>query len=80
MSTVRVHAADVRVGDILWFLGKPHMITRIEPYAHPVVTGGEEWAIASFDGPEGIGKNAWGITLELTNPGADYYEITERPS
>jgi hypothetical protein len=37
----------------------------------------EQWAIASSDGPEGVGKAAWGITLELTNP-SEYYEISER--
>jgi hypothetical protein len=79
MSTIKVHATEVRVGDIMWAGGKPHLITRIEPYVHPVVTGGDEWAFACSDGPEGTGDNAWGITLELTNPVAHYYEITERP-
>lgn len=75
MSTRKVCAADVKIGDDLWVGGKPHRITRIEPYTHPTI--GEPWAIASSDGPEGIGKAAWGITLELTNP-SRYYEISER--
>lgn len=79
MSTIRVHATEVKVGDILWLGGTPHMITRIEPYVHPVVTGGAEWAVAYSDAPDGAGKNAWGITLELTSPVANYYEIAERP-
>ncbi len=77
MSTIKVSAKDVKVGDDLWFLGKPHRITRIVPYQHPSFPG-EMWVQACSDGPEGIGKAAWGITLELTNP-SKYYEISERP-
>lgn len=77
MSTIKVAAKDVKVGDVLWFLGHPHIITRIEPYQHPSFPG-EMWAQACSDGPEGVGKVAWGITLELTNP-SEYYEISVRP-
>ncbi len=77
MSTIKVSAKDVRVGDDLWLGGVPHRITRIEPYQHPSFPG-KMWAQACSDGPEGIGKAAWGITLELTNPSA-YYEISVRP-
>jgi hypothetical protein len=76
VSTIKVAAKDVKVGDDLWAGGTPHRITRIEPYQHPSFPG-EMWAQACSDGPEGVGKAAWGITLELTNPSA-YYEISER--
>ena len=55
---------DVEVGDDLWFLGKVHRITRIKPYAHPVVTKGETWRIAYADEPSGVYQKAWSITLE----------------
>jgi hypothetical protein len=74
MATRKVSARDVKVGDDLWVGGKPHRITRIEPYQHPSFPG-EMWAQAMSDGPEGIGKAAWGITLELTNP-TEYYEVS----
>ena len=76
MSTIKVKGQEVRVGDDLWLGGVPHRITRIEPYQHPSFPG-EMWAQACSDGPGGIGKAAWGITLELTNP-AEYYEISVR--
>jgi len=76
MSTIRVKGQEVKVGDDLWAGGVPHRITRIEPYQHPSFPG-EMWAQACSDGPDGIGKAAWGITLELTNP-AEYYEISVR--
>lgn len=76
-GTIKVAAKDVKVGDILWSLGHPHLITRIEPYVHPSFPD-EQWATASSDGPEGVGKAAWGITLELTNP-SEYYVINVRP-
>ena len=79
MSTVKVKGQDVRVGDDLWFLGKPYRITRIEPYVHPAVTRGEQWRIAYSDGPERGGKHAWGMTLEYEHGWAAGYEISERP-
>jgi hypothetical protein len=61
--------SEIEVGDIIVFMSQPHRITRIVPYAHPVVTGGEAgWRIA-YAGP---GPDSWGITLE---PQADYYEV-----
>lgn len=78
MGTIKVKAQDVKIGDDLWLGDVPHRITRIEPYTHPAVTGGDEWAAAYSDGLEGVGKAAWGITLELTNP-SEYYEISVRP-
>ena len=45
---------------ILVFAGVPHRITRIVPYVHPVVTGGETWRIAYAC----LGPDSWGITLE----------------
>lgn len=76
MATIEVRGQDVRVGDDLWFLGKPHRITRIEPYTHPVVTRGEMWRIAYSDGPEGMYKAAWGMTLEYGHGWARGYEVT----
>lgn len=76
--TVKVKGQDVRVGDDLWFLGKPYRITRIEPYIHPVVTRGEEWFSAYSDSPDGMYRNAWGITLEREHGNAASYEISER--
>jgi hypothetical protein len=60
---LNVPAGEVRVGDDLDYLGKPYRITRIEEYAHPVVTKGETWWIAYADTREKFGKNAWGMTL-----------------
>ena len=79
MSTHRVKGQEVKVGDDLWSLGKPHRITRIEPYTHPVVTRGEEWRIAYSDGPDGVGRAAWGITLTFDHGYADGYEVTALP-
>lgn len=76
MSTIMVRGQDVRTGDDLWFLGRVHRITRTEPYTHPVVTGGGEWRTAYSDGPDGMYRAAWGITLE--HGGAARYEISER--
>lgn len=80
MSTIMVKGQEVQVGDDLWAGGKPYRITRIEPYMHPVVTRNEQWWQACSDGPEGIGKAAWGITLEFAHgwePG--HYEVSKRP-
>jgi len=79
VSTIKVKGQDVREGDDLWTSGKPHRITRIEPYVHPVVTRGEPWRIAYSDGPDGMGRAAWGITLEWQGGYAAGYEVTERP-
>jgi len=70
-----VKGSEVKVGDDLMFVGRPHRITRIEPYAHPVVTQGETWAIAYADAPQAMAKAAWGITLE---PDTRAYEIADR--
>lgn len=74
MATSRVQGRDVKVGDILWAIGNPHRITRIEPYVHPTI--GEPWAIAYDDSDQRSGK-PWGITLKLTNLGHTY-EISAR--
>lgn len=31
-----VRSEDYEVGDLIWFLGKSHRITRFQPYTHPV--------------------------------------------
>jgi len=79
MSTIRVKGQDVRVGDDLWFLGKPYRITRIMDYIHIGVTLGEEWRIAKSDGPKDGGKYAWGMTLSYDHGYAAGYEVTYLP-
>jgi hypothetical protein len=74
-----IKGQEVRVGDDLWAFGKPHRITRIKDYAHPVVTRGEQWRIAYSDGPDTGGEKAWGITLEYNHGYAAGYEITALP-
>lgn len=74
-----VKGQEVRVGDDLWFLGKPHRITRIKRYVHPVVTRNEEWRIAYSDGPEGMYRAAWGITLEYNHGYSAGYEVAALP-
>lgn len=61
--TVEVPGSEVRPGDDYEFLGAVHRITRVEPYSHPVVTGGETWLSASADTSERLGRAAWGITI-----------------
>ncbi len=79
-STAMIKGQEVRVGDDLWSMGTPHRITRIEPYAHPVVTRGEQWRQACSDGPEGVGKAAWGITLEFAHGWAPgHYKVSLLP-
>lgn len=73
MATIKVKGQDVKVGDDLWFLGKPYRITRITPYTHPV-TRGEVWRTAVSEGPGGV--KAWGITLEYDHGYAAGYEVT----
>lgn len=79
MTTIQVRGQEVRVGDDLWFLGKPHRITRIVPYVHPVVTRNEPWRIAYSDGPDGVYKAAWGMTLEYGHGWAAGCEVTYLP-
>jgi hypothetical protein len=79
MATHMVKGQEVRVGDDLWFLGKPYRITRIEPYTHPVVTRGEEFRSAYSDGPDRYYQAAWGITLEFNHGYAASYEVTALP-
>jgi hypothetical protein len=52
--SARVAAEDVRPGDVFYFLGVPHMVSVIEPYAGP------------FDFVLGVARSAdgWGISLE----------------
>ncbi len=54
MSTTKKQAAEVRVGDVIVSMGSPHLIARIEPYAHPTI--GATYGIAKAAG-------GWGITL-----------------
>jgi hypothetical protein len=75
MATIMVKGQDVKVGDDLWFLGRPHRITRIRPYTHPV-TRGEVWRTAYSDGPAGSLLSTWGITLEYDHGYAAGYEVT----
>jgi hypothetical protein len=77
MTTHRIKGQEVKVGDDLWCLGKPHRITRIEPYTHPIVTRGEEWRSADADGPDGT--TPWGITLEFDHGYHAGYEVTALP-
>ena len=79
MSTVMVKGQHVKIGDDLWAFGRPHRITRITPYRHPVVTRGEDWRIAHSDGPDGVGAAAWGITLSHGHGYAAHYEVSVRP-
>jgi hypothetical protein len=76
VSTIKVKGQDVKVGDDIWFLGTPHRVTRITPYVHPVCTRNEEWRTAHSDGPDGMYKAAWGITLEFDHGWAAGYEVT----
>jgi hypothetical protein len=76
VTTIKVKGQEVRVGDDLWFLSTPHRITRIEPYRHPAVTLGEDWRIAYSDGPDGMYKAAWGMTLSFDHGYAAGYEVT----
>lgn len=46
---------EIEVGDVLMFLGSPHLIQRIEPYRHRLYPD-EEWRIAHASGD-------WRITL-----------------
>lgn len=45
---------DVKPGDVILFLGTPHLIETIEPYTHPTVP--ECFAVARA-------SDGWGITL-----------------
>jgi len=50
----RIPASEVRPGDVVCFLGSPHLITAIDPYTGP------------FDFIVGVARDAhgWGISLE----------------
>jgi hypothetical protein len=77
-SSVHIRGQDVRVGDDLWPVGQVRRVTRIEDYRHPIVTGGELWHIAKSDGPDGVGRAAWGMTLATEKGYAAGYEISVR--
>jgi len=65
MAIRRTRGQDVRAGDDLWFLGVPHRITRIEPYKGvnaPLWDGPAR--VAYSDGPGGMYRAAWAITLD----------------
>lgn len=72
-----VKGIDVKVGDDLTFLGKPHRITDIEPYVHPEADErgwAPGWRIAYARTPGQMltkqnRETTWGITLE---PDSDY--------
>jgi hypothetical protein len=71
-----VKGSELKVGDDLEFLGKIFRVTDIVEYVHPVVTGGEKWAIAYSRKPTEIkiGPLTWGITIERDGS----YEIGDR--
>lgn len=53
-NTRTVRDEDLRPGDVLMLLGRPHLITEIVPYTHPTV-----------DGAFGIARagDGWGMSL-----------------
>ena len=75
LATIMVKGQDVKIGDDLWVFDKPHRVTRIEPYTHPVVTRGDEWRHAYSDGPSGAGK-PWGLPLAYDHGYAASYEVS----
>lgn len=54
--------ADLREGDILFFLSSPHRITHFRDYSHPAITGEETWRIAYSGNPDD--EHCWGMTIE----------------
>lgn len=48
--------ADIKPGDVIMFLGNPHLITEVVPYTHPTL--GEMVGIAKA-------ADGWSITLDL---------------
>jgi hypothetical protein len=46
--------ADIAAGDVVVFMGTPHLIAEVEPYTHPTI--GETQGIARA-------ADGWGITL-----------------
>jgi hypothetical protein len=49
---------EVEPGDIIWFLGAPHRVERIEPYDTPCAWGSPSgWRIARCEG-------SWTMTLQ----------------
>jgi hypothetical protein len=50
----KIPAREIRPGDVLYFLGRPHLIAEVEPYDGP------------FDFIIGIARDesGWGISLE----------------
>jgi len=53
-TTARIDAAEVVVGDLLWFLGQTHRVTRIDPYPSPILS---DWRTATEE------ATAWSYTL-----------------
>ena len=69
MSTIRVKGQEVKVGDDLWFLGKPHRITRIEDYVHSgCCPPGKPGRIAYSDQPDARRQGCLGDDPGMTNP------------
>ena len=72
MTATTVRGRDVKVGDDLWFLGKPYRIARIEPYTDgPNATRplsqelfGGQGRVGYSDSFGKDGKDAWAITLD----------------
>lgn len=56
MNALRIQGRDVKVGDVLLFLGVAHLLIAIEPYPHPLDEG-VEWRIV-YGADEG-----WGMTI-----------------
>lgn len=49
--------SEIKVGDIIMFLGTPHRVASLTPYTHPVMTeGAPGWRTARA-------ADGWGITL-----------------
>ena len=68
MSRLTVPASDLRVGDLILFLGHSHRVLRLAEYRHELVTIGRPWVSA-------VCEEGWCMTL---HPGATV-EIAERP-
>lgn len=69
-ATEQVSGRDLRVGDVLMFLGHAHVITSLAPYAGPLLAElGEGTRIARAE-PD------WGMVVE---PGG-LFEVCRRPS
>lgn len=67
MGLSRTLARDIVPGDLIVFLGRPHLVERVEPYASTVGPG---WKLAST-------ADGWTIALD---PSAWAFLDTMRPA